>query len=203
MANSRRKKKSSKKRTKNMLYMIVAFVLTIFFIFSGSYVNSTYNLSINDISPARFTAPTDVVDRVATERLKEEARNSVAPLYKHDSGVQEKALSNIDSFFNTLNLVYDENESIADTINSIKSSGLSLPVALSYSQYYAYFQLGDTPREEYRTMIKNTVSELFEQGITSDTLESTYAAAEEKINTSAFSDVLKETAAFWNPYLQK
>ena len=178
-----------------MLYMIVAFVLTIFFIFSGSYVNSTYNLSVNDISPTRFTAPTDVVDRVATERLKEEARNSVAPLYKHDSGVQEKALSNIDSFFNTLNLVYDENESIADTINSIKSSGLSLPVALSYSQSYAYFQLGDTPREEYRTMIKNTVSELFEQGITSDTLESTYAAAEEKINTSAFSDVLKETAA--------
>ena len=59
----------------NLIYLVISFALTIAFIFSGSYVNSVYNLSVNDISPMRFTAPTDVVNRPATERLKEEARN--------------------------------------------------------------------------------------------------------------------------------
>ena len=122
--SNRRKKKTTKNQTKNMLYMLAAFVLTILFIFSGSYVNSSYNLSVNDISPARFTAPTDVVNRVATERLKTEAMNSVAPLYKHDSNIQDNALKNMDSFFDTLNLLYDENETIADTINFTRPIGV-------------------------------------------------------------------------------
>ena len=71
--------------------LILAFVLTLFCIGTGSYVQELDTVQVGSVAEKRYVAEADAVDEVATERLKEAAADSVAPIYKQDTTVERES----------------------------------------------------------------------------------------------------------------
>ena len=56
-----------------------------------------YNFNVGDISDVDIDAPTNMVDKIATEKLRKEAEDKVLPIYKVDLTVQIELEKTIDS----------------------------------------------------------------------------------------------------------
>ena len=79
-----------------------AIVATIFLLTIGSYIQEGFEIDIGDISPRLFTAPRQVENRIATERLRDEARAMQGVVFMHDSSVDQRVSENIAGFFDML-----------------------------------------------------------------------------------------------------
>ncbi len=98
--------KTNGKNKKNMLFGIiflaVAFFATVAATMTGSFLQDKYNVHVDSVSPKRFTAPRQVENEVATEKLRESAMASVVSLYKHDPIVKDRIIAKADTFFDEI-----------------------------------------------------------------------------------------------------
>ncbi|MBQ4347426.1 MAG: HDIG domain-containing protein, partial [Firmicutes bacterium] len=172
-----------------------AFVLTAVFIATGSFAGGEDVLSVGSISPQRYVAGRDIVDEKATEMLRQQARESVGVLYKHDPDVTESAIENAELFFNNLEDISAGFPNSSEAAAFARNSSLNIPVVFSREQYEYYFQLSDMGSAEYRNDILSILRSTFEQGITSDTISNAQELAEEKLAQTEWSTNLKEMAA--------
>lgn len=178
----------------NTVLMIAAIVITLLSITTGSYIQEKENVQIGSIATKKYIAPADTVDTVATEKLKEAARESVSPLYKHNPEIEEESIQAVSEYFNELDEMlkkYDEGESID---NLLKATSFKLPVALSYTQYVTYNSLSTQEREEFISDIQEIIQYVYDQGVTGDTKEKADELASERINSLDWNTNLKEMA---------
>ena len=82
--------------------LLISYIATILVIFLSSYIQYGYQLSIGDISPRNFTATHQIENRLATELLREEARNSIPIIISRDEEVGINAIYNLNIFFDTI-----------------------------------------------------------------------------------------------------
>lgn len=172
------------KKTKVLSFALclLAFVLTVMAIAKGAYINDKETVRVGAVSTKRYVATRDIVDRNATERLKEEARESVGPLYTHDTNIEDKALEDILTFFDELDSIFsvdEETESMV-YINSPLES-LNIPVVLTTEQYYAYYSLTSSEKEYLRDGVYDIADYVFRQGITDETIDKALQLAKDEI----------------------
>lgn len=90
----------------NVGMTVVIFLLTLTSISTGTYILKKHDIEIGAVSNERLIADKDVIDSVATEKKKQEARDKAAAeatkKYKTDSEVGINASETIQSFFNTV-----------------------------------------------------------------------------------------------------
>lgn len=90
----------------NVGMTVVIFLLTLTSISTGTYILKKHDIEIGAVSNERLIADRDVIDSVATEKKKQEARDKAAAeatkKYKTDSEVGINASETIQSFFNTV-----------------------------------------------------------------------------------------------------
>lgn len=90
----------------NVGMTVVIFLLTLTSISTGTYILKKHDIEIGAVSNERLIADRDVIDSVATEKKKQEARDKAASeatkKYKTDSEVGINASETIQSFFNTV-----------------------------------------------------------------------------------------------------
>lgn len=90
----------------NLVITVSIFLLTLILISTGNYVLKNHNIQIGAVSDERLIADRDVINSVATEQKKQEARNKAeaeaTKRYKTDSEVGVYASETIQSFFNTV-----------------------------------------------------------------------------------------------------
>lgn len=91
--------KNKKEVNVNLFLLSSAYIITIIFIFFGSYIQYGYQITVGDVSPRDFRATHQIENRVATERLREEARNNVPPIFIRNNEIGEIALINLSLFF--------------------------------------------------------------------------------------------------------
>jgi len=165
----------------NVVLLLIAFAFTSFAIAKGSYINDTEVVKVGMVSGKRYVATRDIVDENATNRLKEEARESVGPLYTHDESVKQDAIEDIEIFFEDLNdtFIQTEEEGWVYTIPS--KSSFNIPVALTAEQYYTYYLLSETGRKALKNDICDVVEYVFEQGITDETMSKSIGLAKSEI----------------------
>ncbi len=87
------------------IFYIILFSTAVWFIsFSIFPENQIIKIEIGDASPTDFSAPRflTVVDEQETEKLKEEARNNVAPVYSIDSKTNISVIDGITEMFLTV-----------------------------------------------------------------------------------------------------
>ena len=85
LINNRKQKKARK------VMFVVAFLLTLLCIGTGSYVQELDTVQVGSVAEKRYVAEADAVDEVATNKLKDAAADSVAPIYKQDAAVEEES----------------------------------------------------------------------------------------------------------------
>lgn len=178
----------------NTVLMAAAIIITLLSITTGSYVQEKENVQIGSIATKKYISPADTVDTVATEKLKEAARESVSPLYKHNPEIEQESIQSVSEYFDELDEMlkkYDEGESID---NLLKATSFKLPVALSYTQYVTYNSLSTTEREEFISDIQEIIQYVYDQGVTNDTKEKANELATERINILNWNTNLKEMA---------
>ena len=87
------------------IFYIILFSSAVWFIsFSIFPENQVIKIEVGDVSPASFSAPRflSVVDEQETQKLKEDARNNVAPVYSIDTKINVSVIDGITEMFLTI-----------------------------------------------------------------------------------------------------
>ena len=212
-----RKTTDNDKQRINIAMLAVAFVVTAVAIITGSYVKDTEVVTVGSVASRRYIATRDVENTFETQKLKEEAAESVGELYKLDATVQERAIEQTEEFFNDLDsalLAMEKNaesaydaameQAEANTASGVQTVLPSteelldfdlelvtqIPVAVNPPEAQAYYQLTADGKEQFRGDVLNAVNFAYEQKITDETME--------KITQQAFG-ILEE--ALWQERL--
>lgn len=190
-------------KTLNLFFIICSFLLTIGVLFAGTIGSSGNDIKVGDISPKRYIATKSVENRIATEKLKQEAKAQVGPLYKHDTQVRLSAEADIRDLFTEIdNAIYDMKNSAnqeADALSTDENKvgpeynydlniSLKIPVILSENEYMSYDSLSRSEKNNLESDVIETVDEAFDQGMTDETLEKVTKEADEKLLNHGYSD---------------
>jgi putative nucleotidyltransferase with HDIG domain len=192
-------KKQSKTKLTNLLMLILACLITICFLLANSTVFSTDPIQVGSVSPKRYVADRTVENTLATEKLREEAADTVGVLYEHDEKVYEDAMNKIESYFNEVNkeleIINNTMDITSGDLSNYKPSiSFSLPVVVSAEQYRAYNDLTDDGKVVFKDDIKNAATAAFDQGITEDTLDKSYEISDSYVDGLAWGSNLKNMA---------
>ncbi|HOR87003.1 MAG TPA: hypothetical protein PLL98_11030, partial [Bacillota bacterium] len=92
-------KRIAKNSTTIRILLIVCLFIALFTLFVLNVTPQKYRLKVGDISDEDIYAPSDFVDKSATEQIRKQAEDSVQPIYNLDLTVQIDIEKKIDSFF--------------------------------------------------------------------------------------------------------
>ena len=80
---------------------MVNFII-IFVVLMASVLPKQYSLKVGDIVQTPISAPWDVEDTIATDELRQAARDNVSPIYRFDEGISESVLAEVEDIFNRI-----------------------------------------------------------------------------------------------------
>lgn len=87
-----------KKAALNLLMAIGSLAICIL-IALFSVMPETFDISVGEISNQTITAPTDVVDKAATQRIIDEEQAKIGPVYKQDANITQQIIKKINEDF--------------------------------------------------------------------------------------------------------
>ena len=185
---------NAKKKSQQGLMFAVAFILTLFCIGTGSYVQELDMVQVGSVAEKRYVAEADAVDEVATNKLKEAAADSVAPIYKHDSVVEEESRTEVNELFEDLNSILASLKEADSFYEKAQAAPWKLPVLLTEKELNAYAGLDSVNRILFVEDCLVAMNQVYAEGITADALEEGRAKANEAFASTAWSSSLKEMA---------
>ncbi|WP_458406816.1 HD family phosphohydrolase [Anaerotignum sp.] len=186
--------KKEKKNHQGILFAI-AVILTFFCISTGSRAVEVDTVQVGAVAEKRYVAEKDAIDVVTTERLKDAAADSVAPIYMHDSIAEENSRTEINEMFQELNHILSALKEGESFYEKAEASPWKLPVVLTEKQLNAYAELSKSNRTLFAEDCINAMNSAYETGIKADALEDGRTAANETFAKTAWSSTLKEMAA--------
>ena len=140
LINNRKQKKARK------VMFAVAFLLTLLCIGTGSYVQQLDTVQVGSVAEKRYVAEADAVDEVATNKLKDAAADSVAPIYKQDAAVEEGSNAEVKELFQDLEQILANLKQGESFVEKAQEAPWKLPVVLSERELKAYQALGKSNR---------------------------------------------------------
>lgn len=174
--------------------LILAFVLTLFCIGTGSYVQELDTVQVGSVAEKRYVAEADAVDEVATERLKEAAADSVAPIYKQDTTVERESDEEVSELFQDLEQILTSLKEEESFYEKAQEAPWKLPVVLSERELKAYQAQEKENRILFQEDCLNVIRNLYAEGVTADALEESRQEAKESFAATAWNKSLKEMA---------
>lgn len=149
-----------------------------------------YSLQVGDVASVDIAAPKDIVDTVATEKLKDQARASVNTTYTRDHTIPVEIRNTIEQFFKSVYEIRDEEEMpFQEKLDKLKKESRVLPeeadlsIALSVSD-----ELLDSLRQD----VLDVTDQIMSVGVTPDALERTQREAEDFFSKQQISPSLKQ-----------
>ncbi|MFD2171094.1 HD family phosphohydrolase [Tumebacillus lipolyticus] len=85
------------------IYVVLSVLL--YFLFIGNVLPERYDYHVGSIAEKQIKAPTDAVDKRATELAREEAAGKITRQFNRDTGVEQRAVENLDKFFEAIKRV--------------------------------------------------------------------------------------------------
>lgn len=183
------------KKTHQGILFAIAVILTLFCISTGSYVTETDTVQVGSVAEKRYVAGKDAIDVVTTEKLKEAAADSVAPIYMHDSVAEETSRTEVNEMFQELNSILSKLKDDESFYEKAMEAPWKLPVVLTEKQLNAYASLDKGNRVLYAEDCVNAMNGVYEAGVKADALETGRTAAAEAFEKTAWSNTLKAMAA--------
>ncbi len=197
----------------NFILFIASVVITVFSIMTGAYFKTGYNINVGDVSPKRFTASRAIENTFATDKIKAEVENSVSPLYKHDTEVQNKVMEQVETFFDELKVYLDANYKNKSPENKLidgqqaqaqdqtqsqsqsqQTPNVPIPsIYITNNQYEVLSQLKDKSFKEFKEKVLTIVSTVFEQGIKQDSISNNLVFIKDELDKLNWDENLKNT----------
>jgi len=137
-------------RVKNYFYkygflwalILVAFLSTFLIVISSEYIQDDYIIEVGTISSKQILAPREVENVIATERKREQIKKNIEPLFKQDSQVDERVLSDINLFFDAL----QQSKTLEDGNEVLNFLRRRSPVFLTEEQFRFALELSSYQR---------------------------------------------------------
>lgn len=186
---------NQKKDSRQGVLYAIAILLTLFCIGTGSYVQEMDTVQVGSVAEKRYVAEADAVDEVATNKLRDAAADSVAPIYKQDAAVEEKSCGEASELFQDLNSILSSLQEGESFYLKAQEAPWKLPVVLTEKQLNAYEALDAANRILFAEDCVAVMEQVYGEGITADALESGRAKANEAFASTAWNRALKEMAS--------
>ncbi len=146
-----------------MTYMLIVFIIIL------TSTPEIYNFSIGDIADQDIDAPSNMVDKAATEILKDQAAKQVQPIYKLDLTVQIELEGQIDSFFSNLEDIQDDEDLLLEQ----KVSKLAnYDIKLDNESYEILLKSKQRELTRLQENIKYLINQILNQRINEEQIES-------------------------------
>ena len=185
------------------LLFAIAFILTFFCISTGSYVTETELVQVGSVAEKRYVAERDAIDVVTTERLRDAAADSVAPIYMCDSVAEESSRMEVNEVFQELNSILSKLKEGESFYEKAQAAPWKLPVVLTEKQLSAHASLDHQNRVLFAEDCINAMNGVYEAGIKADELENGRNLAMETFRKTAWSSTMKTMAeAFFDAALE-
>ncbi len=191
---ARRKDTSKNKKSYQWMLFAIAFLLTLFCIGTGSYVQEMDTVQVGSVAEKRYVALEDAVDEVATNRLKDAAADSVGPIYMNDSSVEKNSRTSVNELFQELNEILASLQEGENFYDKVQETALKLPVVLNGTQLSAYAELEYANRILFAEDCIAVMNQVYSDGITAADLEEGKEQAQEAFSATAWNRTLKEMA---------
>ena len=186
--------KHGKKSHHGILFVIAA-ILTLVCISTGSHVTEADTVQVGAVAEKRYVAERDAIDEVTTEKLRDAAADSVAPIYMHDSESEEGSRTEVKEMFQELNRTLSKLKAEESFYEKAMDAPWKLPVVLTEKQLDAYAELSAENRKLFAEDCINAMNGVYEAGVKADVLEFSRAAAETAFQNTAWNSTLKAMAA--------
>lgn len=180
----------SNKRLQKFILVPVLFI-AIYGLLALVSMPARVDLTVGMPSPRTVYAPRDILDEHTTERLREQAADSVSDAYDYNPVVLERALREIGAFFDLVVEIKDDPE--LEQEEKITEIQKRLPEEMPPGTVSALL----TDRETLRDLqgrLNNSISEIFEQGIKEDEADLIRRRIAQEIALYPFSADLKRIA---------
>lgn len=181
-------------KTRQGILFAIAVILTLVCISTGSHVAELDTVQVGAVAEKRYVAEKDAVDEVTTERLKEAAADSVAPIYMHDSVAEEGSRTEVKELFQELKQILTKLKADESFYEKAMESPWKLPVVLTERQLNAYASLDANKRTFFEEDILHAMNGVYEAGVKADALEAGRRAAAETFSETAWNSTLKAMA---------
>lgn len=178
----RKKVKNSKKtgenKKKNKVFnnthfkigmIVFAFTLILFLMIINNIEPKKIKVKAGDIAPDNIIATKDIVDKKATEKLKQEAMDRVEPRYRITPSVQMKMKNDIKVYFNTVRDIKTyENISSNKKVQMLKEQS---NIELSPREYTISVRMDNKIINNLENTIYEVVNQIMSAGIKEEELE--------------------------------
>lgn len=162
------------KRIKNMknttkVYVFLAYVITVTFMSISIISNSTDNIVIGQVAKQKYKAKSDITNEVATKADQEKAMETVTNVYKRDETVEETVNTGIDTFFSEIDV---QRGAYKEAVKNKESYVAQNPERITFSSEEIDYLVSveDTTYAEIRKTTKDVINEIFEEGVTEETV---------------------------------
>ena len=154
-------KRLAKSSTAIRIILIVCLFIALFFMFVLNVTPEKYRLKVGDISSEDIYAPSDIVDKSATEFIRKQAEESVQPVYKLDLTVQIDIEKKIDNFFLLLDSV-KKSEDI-DKVQKVVMLEQESSISLGNSIYNTLLDASEVDLKTLRDNIKYIINQMLSE----------------------------------------
>jgi len=149
--------------------LILIFTLVIFFILIQKVETEKLNVKIGDIAPIEIRAPKDIVDKYATNKLKEEVKKSIEPKYRISPSIQMTMKDIINQFFNrVLELKADENLNLRERVDILINESR---IPITRNEAITALNMDEVEISRFRGIIMDVINQIMNVGITEEELE--------------------------------
>ncbi|GFN34700.1 HD family phosphohydrolase [Tepidimicrobium xylanilyticum] len=149
--------------------LIILFTTSLFFITIQKVETERINVKIGDRAPLEIRATKDIVDKQATEKLKQEAANRVQPRYRISPSVQMNMKTIIKEFFDKVRTL-----KAYDSMSLSKKVDLMIEesrMPLSRSEYQIALRMDEKELNDFESLINDIVNQIMGAGIKEEELE--------------------------------
>ena len=171
------------------VFTALAIYVSVLALVLSAVMPERYSLQAGDTAPVDIQAPRDIVDTVATEKLKDQARASVNPTYTRDHTIPVDIKNSIERFFDKVYEIRGEEDlSLQEKLDKLKKESrimledTDLGTALS------------ADREQLDVLhqdVLDVTDQIMSVGVTPDALERTRREAEDFFAKQQLSQPLK------------
>lgn len=149
--------------------LVITYIL-IFLILILTSAPKKYSLNIGDIADTDIDAPSNMVDKAATEMKRIEAEEKVQPIYKLDLTIQIELGKKVDLFFNQIDeLRKNEEYPMDQKIQYLEHNSV---ISLDKGSYEVLLKSNEQDLSQLQENIKYLINQILNQRINEEQLES-------------------------------
>ena len=187
------KQKVQKEKGFRLFLCLAAFLVTAAAIFTGGYVNDNEMVEVGGVAGKRYVAPRTIENRVATERVQQEALEEIGLLYKMDPEVKEQTEALVEGFFDDMNAAVaklEAAEEAGEALNFEPDFVLQIPMAVTAEEMQAYYELTESGRAQFEKELLGILDRAYEERITAENLEKMRETVEMEVEDTLWQNAL-------------